>query len=242
MSELLLHCGGKKATRQELDLIPIPPATESYTPVSHYELANTMLTVGQDILKDYSLSGEGFGLARDGQQMFGVLKFKKDHSEMALSIGFRNSYDRSMSIGFALGATVFVCDNLALSGEIAVMKKHTKNVWADLENTIIATLYKSQRSFEKIVTDADMMKRHPITDDGAFKMIGLLFGRNVLSPRQLPVVLDNWSKPAYDEFRQRDLWSFYNACTEALKTSPPVTVMERHCRLHELIVGGGINV
>jgi hypothetical protein len=67
-------------------------------------------------------------LARQGNQLFALLNFKKDHNELGLSVAFRNSYDRSMSIGLAIGASVFICDNLALNGDIAVMKKHTKNV------------------------------------------------------------------------------------------------------------------
>jgi hypothetical protein len=45
----------------------------------------------------------------------------------------------------------------------------------------------------------------------AFKMIGLLFGHGILTPRQLPVVKKEWLTPSYDDFRPRTMWS-YNAC------------------------------
>ncbi len=77
-------------------------------------------TVGQDILTDYTLIGENCGLARNGQQLFAVLKFKKGVGDIALSLGFRNSYDKSMTVDLCCGASVFVCDNLALHGQIAV--------------------------------------------------------------------------------------------------------------------------
>ena len=39
---------------------------------------------------------EQYGLARQGQQMFAVQTCSREKTEMGLSIGFRNSYDKSM--------------------------------------------------------------------------------------------------------------------------------------------------
>ena len=142
---------------------------------------------------------------------------------MALSVAFRNSYDRSMAVGIAIGASVFVCDNLALCGDIVVVKKHTKNVWTELEDTAIATLYKSQHRFEQIIADAETLKGWALTDDDAFRTMGYLFGNDIISPRQLTVVKDEWLKPEHQEFQPRNMWSFYNACTEALKSCPPMS-------------------
>lgn len=236
MEGFMMHVDGKELRREDLDLIPMPEESDTYKPVSHYELANKLLTISQVILKDYMIVGEHYGLARQGNQMFAYFKFQKEQSDMALSLAFRNSYDRSMSIGLAVGANVFVCDNLALQGEIVVMKKHTKNVWLALENSCIQTLYKSQECFVKIVEDSEAMKERSLDDSEAFKIMGLLYGRNIISPRQLTVVKGEWLKPSHEEFRPRNLWSLYNACTEALKSSPPLTVMERHVQLHNTII------
>lgn len=235
MSELLLHRGGELVTRDQLDLIALPEATDSYIPVSHYHLADKMLTISQDILRDYVLIGENYGIARQGNQLFAVLKFQNEKAEMGLSIAFRNSYDRSMAIGMAIGASVFCCDNLSLSGEIVVMKKHTKNVWSELEETAITTIYKSQKNYQQITADANVMRGLPMGNADAFKTMGLLFGQNIISPRQLTVLKDEWLKPSHDEFQPRNLWSFYNGATEALKSTPPIQVMEKHIRLHNLL-------
>lgn len=241
MTEILMHRGGELVSREQLDLITLPEATDSYVPVSHYHLADKMLTISQDILRDYTLIGENYGIARQGNQLFAVLKFKNEKSEMGLSIAFRNSYDRSMAIGMAVGANVFVCDNLALSGDITVMKKHTKNVWSELEETAIATIYKSQKNYEQIVCDSETFKGLPVCDNEAFQLMGVLFGNNIIGPRQLTVVKDEWLKPSHAEFEPRNMWSLYNSATEALKSSPPISIMEKHCQLHnsiKMIVGG----
>lgn len=234
MKDLML-CNGKPATLEDLDLVPMPESTESYTPVSHHDLAVSLKTIGQDILTDYALIGESYGLARNGNQMFAVLKFQSDSREMGMCIGFRNSYDRSMSIGIALGGSVFVCDNLALNGDIAVMKKHTKHVMTSLEDLAVSTLYRTNKNFRKIIEDAEELKTFKVNDENAFSLIGVLYGQGVISPRQIPVVKDNWLKPEHPDFQPRNAWSFYNACTQALKTTPPMQVMERHSQLHQFM-------
>ncbi len=232
---LLVHRGGQIVTRDDLALVPVPEATDSYIPVPHNNLADTLSTIGRDILKGFTLSNEQYALARDGQQMFGVLAFRNDHTELGLSIGFRNSYDKSMAIGIAIGAQVFVCDNLALTGDITIMRKHTANVWQGLEDAAISTLYRSQQNFRKIVEDSVTLKGRMIDNTEAFKMIGLMFGHGILTPRQLPVVKKEWLTPSYDDFKARNMWSFYNACTEALKSCPPLVIMEKHISLHAAI-------
>lgn len=233
MNGMIVHRGGELVTREQLDLIKVPEQTDSYMPVSHYHLADKFLTISQDLLKNYVLTGENYAIARQGNQMFALLKFKRDNSDLGLCLAFRNSYDRSMAIGLAIGASVFICDNLALSGEIVVMRKHTKNVWTELEEMAISTIYKSSKNYDQIVADAETFKRKQITNDWAFKTMGYLFGHNIISPRQLTVAKSEWLHPSHEPFKARNLWSFYNSCTEALKSSPPVTIMEKHIRLHE---------
>lgn len=237
MSELVLHRGGQKVEKADLDLVLLPEATESYSPVSHYQLSERILTISQDLLKDYVLIGESYALARNGQQLFAVLNFQAGETDqMALSVAFRNSYDRSMSVGIAIGASVFVCDNLALHGEIAVMKKHTKNVWASLEDTAISALYHAQHRFQKLIVDSQTLQARPLDDLQAFQMMGLLFGKEIVSPRQLSVLKDEWLHPSHEEFQPRNAWSFYNAATHSLKTCPPQIVMEKHSKAHDCIL------
>ncbi len=232
---LLVHRGGHLVTRDDLALIAVPESTESYLPVPHNHLADTLATIGRDILQGFTFHKEQYAVSREGLQMFGVHVFKSSHTELGLSVGFRNSYDKSMSIGIAIGAEVFVCDNLALTGDITIMKKHTRNVWQGLEDAAISTLYRSIKNFEQICSDSEAMRGVEIGDDEAFRMIGLLFGHGILSPRQLPVVKEQWLNPAHDDFQPRNVWSFYNAATEALKSTPPIAIMEKHIQLHALI-------
>jgi len=220
----------------DLRNIPLPEETDTYKPVSHYDLAMNLADVSSDLLKEHTLDSSQFGLARQGKQMFGIHTYSQSgDASIGLSIGFRNSYDKSMSVGIAIGATVFVCDNLALTGDIAVMRKHTTNVWKDLEELIITTIYKSQHNFHRILEDAGYMMANYLDNNDAFRMIGLLYGKGILLPRQLPVVKKEWLKPTYEQFQSRNVWSFYNACTEAMKSCKPNKIMEKHIKLHEIL-------
>lgn len=238
MDEMIVHRGGELVAREQLDLIRLPEATDSYIPVSHYHLADKLLNISTDILRDYVLIGEQYAVARQGNQLFALLKFQREESEMALSIAFRNSYDRSMSLGIAIGASVFVCDNLALQGDIVIMRKHTKNVWNELEDLAISTLYKSGKRFEQIQADSQLLKRQRVDNDDAFALMGMLYGYGVISPRQVTVLKDEWLKPSYQEFEARNMWSFFNGVTESLKTCPPVSIMEKHSQAYNMLVKG----
>lgn len=238
MEEMIVHRGGELVAREQLDLIRLPEATDSYIPVSHYHLADKLLNISTDILRDYVLIGEQYAVARQGNQLFALLKFQREESEMALSIAFRNSYDRSMSLGIAIGATVFVCDNLALQGDIVIMRKHTKNVWNELEDLSISTLYKAGKRFEQIQADSQLLKRQRVQDDDAFALMGMLYGYGIVSPRQVTVLKDEWLQPSHEEFAPRNMWSFFNATTECLKSCPPVSIMEKHSQAYNMLVKG----
>jgi len=232
---LILHKGAHEVSLADLQSIDLPDETESYKPVSHYDLATNLVKVAQDLLNGFTYSKSQYGLARDGNQLFGIHVFQNGADDMGLSIGFRNSYDKSMSVGIAIGASVFVCDNLAFTGEVTILRKHTLRVWQDLEEMMVTSIYRSRNNFNRIVEDAEGMKYAYLSNDNAFRLLGFLYGKGVLMPRQLPVVKREWTHPSYNEFSNNNLWSFYNCCTEALKSSPPTKIMEKHIKLHDLI-------
>ena len=236
MSDLITQRGSQLVTRDQLDLVPVPEQTESYIPVSHYDLAEKIYSLSSEILKDYTILGESYAVSRNGNQLFALLNFKRENAEMGLSVAFRNSYDKSMSLGIAIGAQVLICDNLALHGEIAVMKKHTKNVWIEFEDIAIANLYRSQRNFDKVVADSQRLKGISLKNDDAYRLMGMLYGHGVVSPRQLTTLKHEWLHPSHEEFHERNKWAFFNATTEALKSTPPVSIMEKHVRAYREIV------
>lgn len=145
-----------------------------------------------------------------------------------------------MSIGFCIGAQLFICDNLAFKGGITVLKKHTANVFTALEDSAISTLYKARSVYGSLLEDFERLRLIDLDNYDAYKALGVLYAEGVLSPRQLPKALEQWQNPDHQAFAGRNAYSFYNACTEAMKSCPPADVMERFTHLHELSMSNGI--
>lgn len=233
---LMLHRGSESATMNELISIPLPQKTRTYQPVPHEQLSTMLLQMVASIFPDFSYEKSHFGLAADGNKMFGIHTFRSVDTSLGLSIGFRNSYDRSMSVGIAVGASVFVCDNMMIAGDITVLRKHTSNVIRDMESMALSAIYRSQSTYAEILDDAGAMQDMPVSDDQAYRMLGLVYGRGIMTPRQIPVAHREWEVPTHDEFAPRTVWSLYNAITESLKSAPPTSIMEKHLSLHKLFL------
>src|SRR5438552_10669000 len=125
-TKLCLHAGGKLATLDEVRAVASPPPEGAWHPVAH---ARVLETAAETLTgAGYAVRNQQLALARDGKRFFGVLDLESPLAEgIGLSVGVRNSIDKSFPLGFAAGSRVFVCDNLAFSAELMVRRKHTKH-------------------------------------------------------------------------------------------------------------------
>ena len=219
----------------ELGLIKVPEQTETYIPVSHQELVTKIKEAGT---KHYNTSPfeTKLEINHRGQQMFGSMTFhdgsQLSGSGMNRSIGFRNSYDKTLPIGVCGGASVFVCSNLMFTGDIIKMRKHTQNVEDDLDILIQKLFDDVDRRYDKSVQDSLAMKGIGFSDKEMGDYLGQLFvNQHVLNGSQLNKAAKEWFESPV--FKERTLWSAYNACTEALKTSHPMNALEKYTKLHK---------
>jgi uncharacterized protein DUF932 len=234
MNNLMLHRGGWEATKADLASVPVPDPTTSYHPVSYGRFVEEVeLHVPRFGLRTQSSS---FALAREGSQMFGVLTCTNGHNagDYALAIGLRNSYDRSLSVGLVAGTRVFCCDNLAFSGEAAMARKHTPNVFRDLPDLIYRML--SRVTVLKARTDEEIarMKGLSMSPERAHHVMVTAIRSGITSASRLPKILEAWDEPKHQEFEPRTAWSLFNAFTEVLKDGPPRQQMEGSLRLTTL--------
>jgi len=239
MDGLMMHCGGKVATRDEIIAVGLPAETDTYKPVAHNLLVDKVIEITQDVLP-VKLEAEAFGLARDGDQLFAHLRFKngKGNNVMGLCVGLVNSYNKSLQVRLAAGASIFVCDNLALSGGITYARKHTSNVWEDLEKAIMERIAQAEINFETVVEDANKMRTVNISDLCAYRVMGELYGERLLTNPMMSEARKEWENPTHVDFEPRNKWSLYNALTAALKRTPPGKIIEHHQRLHEYFIEG----
>lgn len=232
MSQLLLHRGGWEATKADLAAVPVPESTDSYVPVPYGRFVEEVeLHVPRFGLM---IAEEQFALARDGQQMFGVLTCTNGHGneDFALAIGLRNSTDRSLSVQLLAGSKVWLCDNLAFSGEVKASRKHTAHVFRDLPDIIYRMLSQVRSMQARTVTEIEAMKARMLERRDADHLMVEAIRANALPASLLPKVLERWENPAQSElFGGKTAWLLFNAFTEVMKTRSPRQQMEDSLRL-----------
>lgn len=230
-STLVAHSGTHKVTRDELMTIPVPAGTRTHQPLSHYEIVEVL----EEALsfRYLKIIRDEYAVSPDGMKMFGVMDLNLEFSGCRFSIGLRNSNDKSMRLALTAGYRVFVCDNMAFSGDFTpLLHKHTRNL--ELRDSISIAVDRIHRGFEPLKTQVQVMREQDLSDEQVKLLIYRAFlDRTVKGiPRHLmPVVHDLYFSPAHEAFVPRNLWSLSNAFTSAFKRLAPVKQFEATARL-----------
>ena len=74
----LMMSEGKFVGRDEIALVPTPEATASWKPVPHSDVIDAVTEVVK--AHHWQILEEQYGLARDGQRMFGVMRINRTSS------------------------------------------------------------------------------------------------------------------------------------------------------------------
>lgn len=206
------------ATREQLAQYATPQATASWRPVSHFDLVDTITQA----LPKYGLeiAREQFAVGRKGLALFGVMELRGvyEHAKRAMALGFRHSNDKSVALRMVAGSRVFVCDNLALSGEPVTFRKHTSLL--DLFHVIkngLGRFLDSWQSFEHKIVQAE---RVSLTDDQAKVKLVDLWKNDALPISLFGQAYENYfdaEKLGYEDSAPNTMWGLHNACTRAAK-------------------------
>lgn len=95
------------ATQNFLRNISLPTESNTYKPVSHSELID--LTLNGIIKAGFAIDTESYSSIESGLIANAKYTIKNvADSEMQLQIGWQNSYDKSLSLKFAIGTQIFI--------------------------------------------------------------------------------------------------------------------------------------
>lgn len=234
---LILHCGGERVTREQVEAIPVPAPTDTWRPVAYGQAIEYLQLQAQKNL-GLALESEQYGLNKAGDQMFALMTYETGNAESGLSIGLRQSYNKSLALGVAVGAQVFVCDNLAFSGgAFRVVRKNTLNVWVDFQRLVGEQIRNALGHYQNVQGDITRMKAIPCHEQRGYSILGVAMGQGLLTPTQATVAFADWKTPRHEEFSARTLWSLYNCVTEALKKGAPARTLDRHAAAHDFFAG-----
>lgn len=238
MQGLILHAGANAATRERVREVQTPEARETWVPIGHEDFIS--MAVATLERRGLRVVEEGHGLwGKDGSRYFGVLQVQNGFvaTDYGMLVGLRNSHDQTFPAGLAIGSRVFVCDNMAFSGEVVLKRRHTREILRDLPNLVDRAIerllslgkYQAQRIAAYKEYELDVL------DDGreVHDLVIRSLDAGVIGPRRIQAVLQNYRQPQHEDFQPRDLWSLFNAYTEALKGSGS-TLPDRTMKLHRL--------
>lgn len=239
-SNLMLHCGAREVSHEELATLPCPPPTKTWAPVGHARVLETAL--GTLAEAGYTVAKARFGLSRGDGRFFGTLDLATPLTEngtVTLAVGIRNSVDKTFPMGFCAGSRVFICDNLAFRSDLMVRRKHSPQGIANFSNDI-ATAVMQLTSFKEAETvRIAALADTAMPDEKADSLIlRAAIDRGVIPLRAIPHVIREWKEPRFEQFAPRTAWSLFNAFTSAfaeLQESNPAELARRTMRLSAML-------
>lgn len=244
MPSLMLHAGAHIATLEDVTAAPTPEADEAtgWTPVAHRQLID--LTVGELESAGLTISASEHGLWKDGQRYFGVFQVQNGvrYDAYSLVIGLRNSHDRSFAASLALGSRVFVCDNLAFSGEVKLARKHTVHILRDLPRLVMRAVGQLGDLRGKQEDRFLAYQRCELVDKDAHDLMIKAVVARAVPGQTLPKVVQEWRRPTHEDFQPRNAWSLFNCFTEVMKQGSAWELSNRTQALYGLFdTAAGVN-
>lgn len=216
MQGLMMHCGAEAVPFNTILEMPEPVKTETHVPIPHSDFFQ--LALSKLHAKGFSISQPQHFLNREGAHYFSLMQI---HHELISSVGhgvmaaLRNAHDKVFSASLALGAKVFVCDNLSFSGDIVVGRKHTLNIWDELPTLIEHAVAKILVMQKKQEVRFEEYKEAPLSDEIADHLIMECYRKGIINLKRIGAVEREWSNPSSDH-GDRSVWRYFNAVTAAL--------------------------
>ena len=213
---------------------PIPLETRTYKPVSHKELA----TITLDGISDagFKLKKQVYTSAKEGQEATARYMIQDiADADMMLEIGWQNSYNKKLSLKFAIGTRIFICDNGCVSGNFgSFKKKHMGEVKDFTPAKIIESIKGAAEVFERMQQQRDDMKYITIDRKVQASLIGQLFlDKQLITSTQLNIIKSELLKPTFDYGAPNSLWELYQYTTYAMKHLHPRLWIDSHINVHD---------
>jgi hypothetical protein len=211
--------GANKIKRDALAVIATPEPTDTFKPISHHVLAQSLIETLS--FRHINVVEDDYVVSEDGMKMFGLLQLEATFLDIRFSIGIRNANDRSMRLGLVAGYNVMVCSNMSFHGEFKpVLAKHSKHF--NLEDALTIGVDRIQKNWKPMQQELEHRRTVDISDNQARLMIYDAFLTNRFPIKLMKPVDKEYFNPSYEEFKPKTLWSLENAFTHGFKQLRPI--------------------
>jgi hypothetical protein len=221
-------------TKELIMNTPVPVQTRTYKPVSHSQLID--LTLNSIEKAGFKLDKETYSSAVDGQVANGRFSISNvADSEMQLQIGWQNSYNKQLTLKFAIGTRILVCSNGCVSGDFgAFKKKHVGEIQSFTPGAIVDYIAQAGEAFTIMQKQRESMKQIEITKRTKAELVGrMMLEEQFITSTQLNIISRELKAPTHDYNAKDSLWELYNYTTFAMKESHPAQWMESHIKAHK---------
>lgn len=225
----------------------IPWNNDTYTPVSNKfimdfiedKINNAGLVVKNN---EFRTATTDNGLVKG---VIGNYDISTSDGEFGQRIMFRNSYDKSMSFAFCCGTVVWICTNGSISGDYqykrihrGIINEESSTTIDDIQDYVIGGIGTLQNAFEHNVIQLNELKKFQISPNDTYNILGkLFFEEEVISISQMSIIKKELQfSQNFRHLGDSDFTAFdaYNAVTESLKSSHPLTYIRDHINTHKL--------
>jgi hypothetical protein len=157
---------------------------------------------------------------------------------MQLQIGWQNSYDKSLSLKFAIGTKIFICQNGSVSGDYgAFKKKHQGDVQEFTPQAITEYIKAAGDAFQKMQKERELMKHVQVNPRVTAELVGrMILEKQFIESTQLNIIEREIKNPTFDYNAPDTLWELYQFTTFSMREIHPTLWMGNHIDAHEFFV------
>lgn len=219
------------SNRTKVVLASAPEETTTYKVVTHESIINSVLEFCDK--KNVKIFSESYLTNKAANQVVGKYTLSLGPDDVHCQIAFKNSYDKTMSLGFAAGAEVFICSNGVVRGEVSYKKKHVGTIVQELNDNLNNTYDLLEQELEAIITDFTRFKSIDLSDARIQQLVGRMFLEDeVINTEQIQALKHEMYHSQH--FPNRTAYDLYNWTNHALKSAHPTNYLQKHIALHQL--------
>lgn len=221
---------GNTFTEAEITQIPEVVFTDTFHPVHHREVISAMRNSVQNV--GLEIVNAEYTIAKEGMQFFGVWDLSNKNADMCWSLGIRNSMDKSLALGVVAGTRVFVCSNLAFSGEYVEFRKHTKGLDNDeLEYIAFKAMRKMVKKLTEFQTWHESLGNYTLTETDAKALLVNAMASGVFPPSKFA----RFDQLYFGGECEPSLLGFHEATTNVLRGTNLRVMPKRNLILNNII-------
>lgn len=224
-------------TKNVLLSAEVPAETRTYKPITHQQLIDLTLESIQGA--GFTLDKQLYSASSDGQVANGNFTISNvADAEMQLQIGWQNSYNRTLSLKFAIGARIFICQNGSVHGDMgSFKKKHMGEVQQFTPSAITEYIKQAGDTFSKMQAEREQMKQIETNKRITAELIGrLLLEETLISTMQVNQIAKELTSPTYDYGAPGSLWELYQFTTQTMRETHPRSWINDHIKAHKFFV------